>query len=77
MAGSEVGGLFIHPKWQRRGIGTALMNKAKSLHDTLELEVFEANEQGRSFYAKYGFELIGKDKDEVTGGMMLRLQYKG
>ncbi len=52
LAGNEVGGIFIHPAWQRRGIGTALLDKAKSLQGVLELEVFEANTQGRSFYAK-------------------------
>ncbi|MEM7031633.1 MAG: GNAT family N-acetyltransferase [Chloroflexota bacterium] len=72
---NEVGGLFIHPSWQRQGIGQALMDKAKSLHHTLELEVFEANSQGRSFYDKYGFVLVKKYRDEMTGEMSIRLRY--
>lgn len=70
---NEVGGIFVHPSWQRQGIGKALMDKAKSLHKNLELEVFEANKQGRAFYAQYGFVPIKKYRDETTGEMTIRL----
>lgn len=72
-----VGGIFVHPSWQRQGVGTALMNKAKSLHTTLELDVFTANKQGRAFYAKYGFEPLKTYRDEATGEMMLKLRFVG
>lgn len=73
---NEVGGLFVHPAWQRQGIGMALMDKARSLHKNLELEVFEANKQGRAFYAKYGFVPIKKYREETTGEMTIRLRYE-
>ena len=72
---NEVGGLFVHPAWQRQGVGMALMDKARSLHKNLELEVFEANQQGRAFYAKYGFVPLKKYREETTGEMTIRLRY--
>lgn len=47
--GNDVGGLFVHPAQQRRGIGRALMDQACTLHEALELEVFAANAIGRAF----------------------------
>lgn len=73
---NEVGGIFVHPSWQRKGIGKVLMNKASSLHKSLELEVFEANHQGRAFYAKYGFVPIKTYRDQSTGEMTIRLRYE-
>ena len=75
LAGSEVGGLFVHPSMQRRGIGRALMDKARSLHETLELEVFAANSSGRAFYANYGFVPICQIIDDATGFPAIRLRY--
>jgi putative acetyltransferase len=72
----EVGGLFVHPSKQRQGIGQALMDQAASLHDFLELDVFEANKLGQAFYAKYGFVPISQYEEEQTGEMMLRLRYE-
>ncbi|MCB0034244.1 MAG: GNAT family N-acetyltransferase [Anaerolineales bacterium] len=77
LMGNEVGGLFVHPAWQRQGVGVLLMDKARSLHKTLELDVFEANLQGRAFYSKYGFELVKKYKDQSTDKPILRLCYTG
>jgi putative acetyltransferase len=76
LQGNEVGGIFIHPSKQRLGVGRALMDKANCLHDVLELEVFEKNHQGRSFYAKYGFLPIRKYKDKTTSEVMIRLRYE-
>ena len=77
LSGHEVGGLFVHPTWQRQGVGKALMDQANSLHDSLELDVFEANEQGRMFYAKYGFAPLYTFKDDTTGQMQIKLRYEG
>jgi putative acetyltransferase len=52
------------------------MDQAASLHDFLELDVFEANKLGRAFYAKYGFVPINKYQEELTGEMMIRLRYE-
>lgn len=73
---NEIGGLFVQPRWQRQGVGRGLVDKARRLHDSLELEVFEANEHGRAFYARYGFVPVRQFRDGETGQMMLRLRYE-
>ena len=77
MVGNEVGGLFVHPAKHRHGVGRALMDKAFSLCDFLELDVFEKNNVGRAFYAKYGFVPIDQYREEQTGEMTIRLRYEG
>jgi putative acetyltransferase len=73
---NEVGGIFVRPSKQRQGIGKALMDKARSLHDSLELDVFAANKSGRAFYANYGFAPIRKYWEEETGETVIRLRYE-
>ena len=75
LADNEVGGIFVRPSNQRQGIGNALMDKARTIHDSIELEVFEANKLGRAFYAKYGFVPIRKYWEDRTGQTMIRLRY--
>ncbi|MEE8517299.1 MAG: GNAT family N-acetyltransferase, partial [Alphaproteobacteria bacterium] len=42
LVGDEVGGLFVHPKSQRLGIGTALMDLAVNRRGEIFLDVFKA-----------------------------------
>lgn len=73
LIGNEVGAIFVEPDLHGMGLGKALMDKAHSLHSTLEVEVFEKNTIGRKFYNNYGFkELLRKSHDE-TENMILRL----
>lgn len=72
---NKIGAIFVHPSMQRRGIGRALMDKACSLHETVELDVFEANSIGRTFYSKYGFVPIRQFTHDETGEPMIRLRY--
>ncbi len=51
-----IGGLFTHPDHQSSGLGAAMVNHARSLHDPLFVEVFEANERALTFYRRCGFE---------------------
>ncbi len=74
LVGDEVGAVFVDPDLQGRGIGRALMNEARARRDHLELSVFEANPIGRRFYAAYGFEEIGRQTNEATGHLELRLR---
>ncbi len=75
LIGNEVGAIFVSPEMQGRGIGKALMDLARDRHDTLELDVFEANTIGRAFYEKYGFVRIGRSVHEESGQRCLRLRY--
>jgi putative acetyltransferase len=74
LVGNEVGAIFVHPDHQRRGIGHALLDHATTLRPSLELEVFEENVIGRSFYAAYGFEFVSARPEETTGHTVHRLR---
>ena len=51
--------LYVEPAEQRRGVGTALLAKAKELRpDGLHLWVFQKNEGARRFYERHGFRLV-------------------
>lgn len=74
LLGTEVGGLFVTPRYHRQGIGRALMDEARASRDHLELDVFEANVVGCAFYLQYGFGVVGERVDEATGLRVLRLR---
>ncbi len=74
LVGNEVGGLFVDPDHQRRGIGSALMDGARLARPFLELSVFEENRNGLAFYRAYGFEITGRRVNEDTGHPELRLR---
>lgn len=75
LMGNEIGALFLLPDYHGEGAGRALMDKAQSLHSTLEVEVFKVNLTGRKFYAKYGFDLLKETLHEPTGQQVLRLKF--
>ena len=75
LLGNEVGGLFVDPSAHGFGLGKALMDKASSLHEILELDVFKANSLGRSFYSRYGFSEKVESIHEATGNPVIRLIY--
>ena len=76
LMGNEVGAIFVAPEMHGRGIGRALMNKARELHGTLEVEVFKNNTIGRAFYDRYGFVEFREHLHEETGQRVLRMRYE-
>jgi ribosomal protein S18 acetylase RimI-like enzyme len=63
--------LYVHPAAQRRGVGGALLAKAKERRpDGFTFWVFQQNEQGRRFYEQHGCRVVrltdGRDNDEKT-----------
>ncbi|MET4429664.1 putative acetyltransferase [Mycolicibacterium sp. 624] len=74
MLGSEIGGLFVAPEAQRRGVGRALVEHASALHGTVTLEVYQRNQRARRFYARMGFEEIGHRPEEETGHELIALR---
>ncbi|MGD2102637.1 MAG: GNAT family N-acetyltransferase [Acidimicrobiia bacterium] len=74
LIGNEVGGIFVDPDHQRRGMGRALMDRARESRPFLELDVFEANAIGRRFYDNYGFQLVDRRIHERTGQPEIRLR---
>lgn len=68
-----VGGLFVKYSSQGQGIGIALMNHAVKLRGKLEVDVFELNLIGYSFYQKYGFVEVEKSIHPETGFTLIRM----
>ena len=62
-----LGALFVRPEFQGKGVGSSLLNQAKTLRDTLHLKVFTKNIESIEFYKKKGFSIISESKDEETG----------
>lgn len=62
--------LHVHPDYQRRGIGSRLLNLAKEQCDAPELRLwtFQANARAQRFYEKHGFQIErktdGSDNEE-------------
>ncbi|MFK7774931.1 MAG: GNAT family N-acetyltransferase [Saprospiraceae bacterium] len=75
MLGNEIGGLFVNPKNQSKGIGTSLVNYVAQMHPVLEVEVFTKNKIGEPFYDKYGFVLTKEYFNEAAQEMVLRMKY--
>lgn len=59
-------GVFIHSDNQNKGIGTALLNKVKSVKSSLTLNVYEKNIKAIKFYQKNGFKIIRENTDTQT-----------
>jgi len=75
LIGNEVGALFVKPSLHGQGFGKALMDKARDLHQKLEVDVFKENVLGRRFYESYGFEFLLEKMHQETGNMVLRLLF--
>ena len=76
MIDNEIGGLFVLPNHHSKGIGTKLVNFIKELHPVMEVEVFQKNKIGRSFYNKYGFKEIKQYYHTDSNNEVLRLAFK-
>ena len=54
--GAELHHLYVLPRWQGRGLGSALLDKAKALSPGhLLLWTFQRNSHARAFYEARGF----------------------
>lgn len=74
MINNEIGGLFVDPNQQSKGVGTSLVNHMTQFHETLEVEVFEENKIGKPFYEKYGFTVIKEYVMKETNQKVLRMK---
>lgn len=60
--GTKIHALYVRAEARGQGIGTALIDHAKSQSDTLELWTFQANFAAQRFYERHGFlEVIRTD----------------
>ena len=67
MIGTEIGGLFLDPAQQGKGMGRQMVDHVVSLKGPLTVEVFKDNTIGLPFYQRYGFDVVGEGTFDVTG----------
>ena len=63
-----VGRLYVNPQYQRKGIGSKLLEESIIAFPgtrRLRLEVEKQNEKGLSFYQKQGFREISRKEEKV------------
>jgi ribosomal protein S18 acetylase RimI-like enzyme len=79
-ADQELRRLYVHPDYQRQGIGTRLMD-AVFAHPQIRtarsvyLDVWERNHDGLRFYRRRGFDVIGSHRFEVASGAPTDLDF--
>ena len=68
LEGKLIDQLFVGPKHQKQGIGSRLIDDAKSLRpEGLSLFTFQANKPARAFYEKHGFRAVAFGVSEAEG----------
>ena len=76
--GSKIQALYVSSQAQGQGIGTTLLNHAKSQNETLELWTFQKNLIAQQFYSGHGFFEIsrtdGRGNDEKLPDIHLKWQ---
>jgi GNAT superfamily N-acetyltransferase len=65
LQGNDVEMLYVHPRAQRTGIGSALLAHAKAVRPGgLALWTFESNLRARQFYEARGFAAVRRTDDD-------------
>lgn len=71
---NNIAGLFVDPEYQNRGIGTELVEFAKTEYSMLNLNVYAKNRRSLCFAAARGFVIDGAvlnpDNDEIQYTMI-------
>ncbi|MBV7296435.1 N-acetyltransferase [Enterovibrio paralichthyis] len=67
--------IFVSPEHQRRGIGKALLDDAKSKRSEITLSVYKENPDSVGFYQSQGFAVVSEQDDEHTGHPELTMQW--
>ncbi len=70
---SELSAIYLYPKFQGRGIGTALLEKGiKELDNVVEIyiDVEDENIIGKTFYEAKGFKIIKKFDDNFDSHIL-------
>lgn len=70
-----VAAIFVRPTSQGKGIGSELIEFAKSNYGVLNLCVYKNNTKSVNFYKRHGFREVCEQFDEHTGGSELKMKY--
>ncbi len=64
---NSIAALFVAPDKQGKGIGSILLDHAKSMNHALSLTVYKANQRAVDFYLHRGFVIQQEQVDPHTG----------
>jgi putative acetyltransferase len=73
MIGTEIGGLFLDPSRQGKGLGRQMMDHVVGLKGPLTVEVFKDNKIGLPFYERYGFDHTEEGVFEPSGHLTFKM----
>ncbi len=65
--GNSLDALFLDPKYFRKGVGRAMVERARAMKGRLKVDVNEGNEGARLFYEAVGFEICGRSEVDGQG----------
>ncbi len=67
LVGEHIGGLFVEPAHHRQGIGRALVDHVRQMHERLTVNVFRDNRNGIAFYEGVGFTFAREQISDYFG----------
>ncbi|MBV0914043.1 GNAT family N-acetyltransferase [Anianabacter salinae] len=67
MIGTEIGGLFLDPSEQGKGLGRHMVDHVVAIKGPLTVEVFKDNKIGLPFYERCGFVVSGEGVFGASG----------
>lgn len=74
---SELSAIYLHPNYQGKGIGSALLEEGIAALDRVKeiyLDVEKENEVGRTFYEAKGFIVVKEFDDNFDGHILKTVQ---
>lgn len=72
---SHIGGLYVDPPLQNRGIGSALILTMQQVWPILSVRVYAKNLRAVGFYRRHGFKIIMSEIDAGTGEEVLLMYW--
>ena len=77
MIGTEIGGLFLDPSKQAKGLGRQMVDHVVAIKGPLTVEVFKDNKIGLPFYERYGFVVTGEGVFDASGDETFKMAMPG
>jgi GNAT superfamily N-acetyltransferase len=75
---AELGGLFVHPSWQGRALGTELLRSSAPRDRPVCVHVYRANRSARRFYERLGFRAMADTANsDAPDGLELLVAARG
>ncbi|HNZ52737.1 MAG TPA: GNAT family N-acetyltransferase [bacterium] len=69
-------GIFVDPRFFKKGIGSALIKHFLNKKEYLQLQVYELNHNALNFYRSHGFVITGGGICRITGLPYFEMVYE-